>query len=676
MSGHQRLQKDFTSAELAEERGLGALTKPSGGVVRPTHSYSIHNLVTHLQERVPPRTRPIDISDRHWMRQVWKDVFTQLIGLRDEDPDFAKLLRQVCAVVINYDSSSVAGIYGGRHTAALLNLDRLTGRPRRQVQGLSGLTRQNHVFCYGDEARFAHAPRKASPAKMIEAFWRDNWLRYMLLDTGPDDRRDRDPATFTINNMLLRRAVYPRPVLITWDASSPDVASRASTLAPLTLHVPESVRADDLSGPSLDEFLSAFRKMFDQSSGTCRDRSGHDWTIDAESITRMVSALLRHFGSIGGNAFFTIPVMLLVEPARGRASGTHAELRAAISVLLKLPQNDFDLAAAGWFFFDSFANRILTSILASEFVAVADSRWEGVRADSAHLASHPIKNKSRPALAAQKALQSALDQVGKIMEPILGPATVDDGVAVGTNPDELLMIAIKRADLERLRTRLGQAREFCAKAMTNVQILDGIVNLMSLLLDFGPELQEAIVAGIASPTRGAGKVDLLRELTSAALEVADKKLGTHSVRLESDKKSALVIPRRFGSHSLKKYRELENILYRAIFSELLQNAANYGVDPLDPRSRVIPVTIEAGSPIRIRNYVHPKAERDLADKARQVSSDAPLDRMSSGLYFVKRAFSELAIGDIYARVFQERVEGSPIDREYFVWEFLIYIKGL
>lgn len=670
----RQLQRDFPTAGFAALSGRGDMDQESAPPAR-AKSYSIHNLVTLLQERVPPRTRPIDISNKHWLQQVWADVFDRLGELQHADENFAQLLRQICAVVINYDSISEPGFYGGRHTAALLNLDRVKGRPQRRVRGLSSLTGQNHVFFYEGDAEAVGRKGKTPARDVTQAFWQDNWRRYMLLDNGPDDRKERDPATFTLNNMLLRRAVYPRPVLITWDEKSEEAPAWAQALAPITVHVPELIRSPEAPTPGFDAFLSGFQAMFEQHDGQWRDRAGHDWIVDADSVTRMLQALLRHFGSIGGNAFFTIPVMLLVAQTRGRVQ-TYHELRAAVSVVLTLPRDDLELASAGWFFFESFANRVLTSILASEFVALSDSRWANVRADSANLASHPIKNKSRPALAAQTSLLGTIEKITLLVEGILRGAIAEgeDGSAEA-RPDAPVILKVAPADLETLRLLLARARQFCAKAMTNVQILDGIVNLMSLLLDLGPELQEAIAESTASAGPRTRKIDLFQFLTKAAEGVADKKLGSQSVRIESAEKPVQTMRSRFDTAKLRKYRDLETILYGAIFAELLQNAANYGIDPRDPKSTCIPVTVETGSPLRIRNYVHPRGQRGLAAKAQQVSSDAALDRMSSGLYFVKRAFAELGIGKIYARVSWEKVPGTPGDQDHMFWEYFIYFGG-
>ena len=629
----------------------GDRTAGVGAAATVEQTYAVHNLVTLLHERVPPRTRPIDIADGNWLRGVWEDVFQQMEVLRAEHHEFAELMDHVCAVVINYDSVSAPGNYGGRHTAVMLNGDRFCGVPKRRVQGIGALTGQNHVFVYHDDQNSRPRRTKRRPEGVARAFWLENWLRYILLDNGPDQRPERDPTTFTLNNMLLRRAAYPRSVLISWNEQMAADRTLHRDLAPMTVDVSGLRRGTSQVPNPLEPFVAEFRQMFKHEDGDrFRDRNGRDWRINGRTMEDMLTALLRHFGAVGGDAFYTIPVMLRVNPVRGRAAEPDTELRAAVSVLLKVPPKP-EVMRAGWFFFDGVANRIVRDILLSEFTAHSHQRWEGVRADSIHLASHPIKHKSRPALSAQRALLAKIDRLTDLWPKEDTPQAVE------------------------AKTLLAESRGLCVRATTNIQIVDGIANLMSLLLELGPELRSAIERDLASEHSKHAMVDLFGFLATASTEVVDKIVGSHSVSLVYTGEPKILVPRRFRSEALRKHRELEPIFHKAILSELLQNAANNGINPHDFESKVIPVYVDAGYPFRLSNFVDPEGAVEAEARARQISSEEPLERLSSGMYFVKKVFADLGYGRVYARCYRNegRIPDTPPD--LYVWEYILDLNG-
>ena len=94
------------------------------------------------------------------------------------------------------------------------------------------------------------------------------------------------------------------------------------------------------------------------------------------------------------------------------------------------------------------------------------------------------------------------------------------------------------------------------------------------------------------------------------------------------------MPRRFGGGEMRKHRELEPILYKAMTSELLQNAANCGINPEDAESSRIQAAglIIRDLPIRVSNF---RSTQSLSDYLK--SQSIPV-----GIYSTSYQFDKIA----------------------------------
>lgn len=620
----------------------------------------LSHLVAELQERVPPHSQGLDIGKQGWLGDVFGQVFAEMLAMADREPPLQALLDAISAIVINYESPSERGDFGGRHTATQLNLAKVRGNPTRKypLDYKGQFPKQNHLFFRGNVSEVRR--------QTAERAWRSNWFQYIRLD-AEIDLSAQEQSNFTVNNMVLRHSSKPQPVLLTWDDAVEDgVVQPFMPLA--TLHLskrgqdPWKVKTPNAQGFPI--FVRQFARMFNRNGMGANDDlfGGRDqetlWRINEETVGVMLNSFFTHFSQWGSNTFITIPVRLNVNPRSKSGVGElDADLRAAVSVFMTAPREN-DFFQESWRFFEAFANRILTSILASEFMAMSQIHWERERKGSVHLASHPIARKIRPALNAQLGVMDIADQIRDELE---GDPTA--------------------WDVDRVRQLSEDLSERTRSAITNVSIVDGVVNLMGLLLDFGDDMRRMIESNLKAPaTAGDARgLDLMMALRDAEKEVRDKDGATRRVQIvglgEHNDPTITLKPRFRGPKRLEDHSEREPLLYKALFCELLQNAANYGYDPADPTSAVVPVSITySPQHLQLKNFVRPIAAERAEKAASDINNRDEGDRLSSGLFFAKKVLNVMQIGELHIKCTKvdNPHEGDP--PEVLEWVYTIELE--
>jgi hypothetical protein len=603
----------------------------------------LHNQVTLIQERVLPCDRPIDTATRGWLQSLLRDILRALAEEVHDSESYRRLRDALTAVIINYESITEPGIYGGRQTATVLNLKRFRTGEAGVGRELEVLREQNPVFTYHSDrpqpARDAATDDRPvssrdQQAEIAGSFWQANWRDYISLQEHGDQ--------FTLNNMAMRRAVRPRPVAVSWFDGGLCSSADLQVLTPVAINLAPGEDGAIAHGASLEAFTERFAAMFDGEGSCRRDRRQQTWRIDGRSTSAMLGRLHRYFGSLGGSCFFSIPVTLQVSEGR-QGNGSEATRRALVSVLMN---SGWDRAfyEEAWQFFDALAHRLLTSVMASESAGHAHRRWLLQKASSIYLASHPMKHCILPINAAAFAVDRTANELLREAE--------------AQAPQEFAANAV--AKLQKIS---GLARQ----QLSDVDMALSVLSLQGLLADLGAE-QHHVEA--VEEERSINLIDALRE----AAATTTRRIGSSkSVKLVGSENLSYLIKSRLKSTTFDRHAGKEVLLYTTMFREFLKNAASYGASTDGNQTNIVDVhvSLEYNRWLNIDNAID-----ELAEKSARKYNWNP-DRAihaSSGLYFANRILSVLGIGtlDMWCQPNNGRFPHLP--KESYYWRYAINLR--
>jgi len=581
-----------------------------------------------LIRRVGPEE--INIEQPGWLKDILILLLDSLKDLASESPLCAEVLDDTVAVIVNYGSVSDPGGLGGRHTAALLNLDKLRGgklakATPREMQ--VGVVEQNHVRTFTGR-KGTHSRIAPMANAVAEQRWKSNWAEYLSIEEGGD--------VFTLNNMLLGQADKPRPTLIAFaDDVDPARDSEVMELMPVGLSVVAKAPAKtDFAG-----FAEKFAGMFHPAEpGFYRGAGMARWRIDAQSTEKMIMRLHRHFATLGGRVFASFPTTYSIGRHGSDELGI-ANMRAVLSIVCSRPWSRTFYEKA-WLLFGGIASRVLYRILAGEFEGMARRRWQRQQADAVYLVGHTLKHRVVP---------------------------IGDGVA-------LLNEAL--ADLTALKPQPKPAEAILAltaavlKLRSDAAMLRGIVNLISVLKDVTP-LTESRIKENLTEAGGARDIDLMEALREASSWTYTGSVG-RTVRLVGDSKAPLRVASRFRIQELAHHAGEEKFLYATLFSELLQNAATYG--KRSQRGLPIPVLVRRKlQQISLYNAIDISSLEKAKIFAEQ-HRNRDQKRQSSGTYFAEVIASSFQLMDFEFDVNQNEEQLPFFGKTDWIWCTTMLIK--
>jgi len=603
------------------------------------HMWSI---LDTLMRKVEPEQ--VDIGQRGWLKDKLTTLLESLKSLAETDPFCGEILDEMVAVIVNYGSISDPGRLGGRHTVVLLNLDKFKRGKLKTAEVAhigGGAEEQNRVLTFQggtNRSRPGAATRRSLGSRVkplaprvAERGWLNNWANYL--------RIEEKEGVYTLNNMLLGQAAEPQPTLIAFfDAIDRARDEEISTFMPASLSL---ASGEDLgNGPDISRFTERFRGMFGPAeNGRFRGRSGQNWQIDETAVTAMVSRLHKHFGGIGGKVFASFPTSYRIGRDGSEDLGV-SDMRAVVSVV---SSREWDRAfyERAWLLFGGIASRILYRLLASEFESIARRRWQREQADAVYLVGHSLKHRVVP---------------------------INDGIAQLDNALADLDAAPREPIAPTIRDALATAS---VKLRSNVAIMRGIVNLISVLKDANHQTESRIAKHLEehSPTV---TVDLIAQLHEAARWTFDAS-GARTVRLAGALGRSCRVASRFQIPELAHHGGEEKFLYATLFSELLQNAATYG--KRKKFDAPIPVLVELNhKQITLSNEIDLESV-ETAQLFAERHDNRHQKRQSSGIYFAETIGSSFYLMDIEFAVFRNEGQLSFFDKNAWIWRTTMLIKG-